>query len=71
MSTLIVSVEDASMLSRIKSAIEQLRGVTDVYEGDSYDPLNCAAYKEAMDDVKNGRVYSSSSVDDMFHQILG
>ena len=28
-------------------------------------------YKEAMDDVKNGRVYHANSVDDMFNQILG
>ena len=30
-----------------------------------------AHYKEAMDDVKNGRVYHANSVDDMFKQILG
>ena len=30
-----------------------------------------AHYKEAMDDVKNGRVYHANSVDDMFNQILG
>ncbi len=28
-------------------------------------------YKAAMDDVKNGRVYHASNVDDMFDQILG
>ena len=28
-------------------------------------------YKEAMDDVKHGRVYHADSVDDMFKQILG
>ena len=30
-----------------------------------------AGYKEAMDDVKHGRVYHAESVDDMFKQILG
>jgi hypothetical protein len=30
-----------------------------------------AGYKEAMDDIKHGRVYHAESVDDMFKQILG
>ena len=37
-----------------------------------YDDITKTAhYKKAMDDVKNGRVYHASSVDDMFNQILG
>ena len=35
------------------------------------DITKTAHYKEAMDDVKNGRVYHANSVDDMFKQILG
>ena len=35
------------------------------------DITKTAHYKEAMDDVKNGRVYHANSVDDMFNQILG
>ena len=70
MSTLIVSVEDASMLAKIKAAIEQLRGVVSVTDGVSYDATDCDAYREAMDDVNAGRVFKASSVDDMFNQIL-
>ena len=70
MSTLIVSVEDISMLANIKATIEQLRGVASVTNGDAYDALDCEAYREAMEDVKEGRVYKASSVDDMFKQAL-
>ena len=36
-----------------------------------FDITKTAGYREAMDDVKNGRVYHADSVDDMFKQILG
>ena len=36
-----------------------------------HDICKTAGYREAMDDVKNGRVYHADSVDDMFKQILG
>ena len=39
------------------------------FEGE--DITKTAGYKEAMDDVKHGRVYHAGSVDDMFKQILG
>lgn len=35
------------------------------------DITKTAGYKEAMNDIKNGRVYHAESVDDMFKQILG
>jgi len=70
MSTLIVSVEDATMLANIKAAIEQLRGVTSVTDGMSYDATDCAAYREAMEDLRAGRVYKASSVEDMFKQVM-
>lgn len=36
-----------------------------------YDVTKTASYREAMEDVKHGRVYEAKSVDDMFIQILG
>jgi hypothetical protein len=36
-----------------------------------HDVTKSAGYREAMDDIKNGRVYHAESVDDMFKQILG
>ena len=35
------------------------------------DITQTAGYKEAMEDIKHGRVTSASSVDDLFNQILG
>ena len=36
-----------------------------------YDITKTAGYREAMEDVKHGRVYHADSVDDMFKKILG
>lgn len=36
-----------------------------------YDVTKTASFREAMEDVKHGRVYHAESVDDMFKQILG
>ena len=35
------------------------------------DITQTAGYKEAMDDIKHGRVYHAESVEDMMRQILG
>ena len=35
-----------------------------------YDPLDNDAYREAMDDIANGRVYTAQSAEDMMAQIL-
>ena len=39
-------------------------------DGASYDATDCDAYREAMEDVRSGRVYKASSVEDMFKQVL-
>ncbi len=70
MSTLIVSVEDASMVANIKASIEKLRGVKKVSEGEPFDTVDCEAYREAMEDIENGRIYNASSASDLFNQIL-
>ena len=53
------------MLSEIKAAIELLPGVVSVTNSTSYDVTDCDAYREAMDDVKAGKIFNASSVDDM------
>ena len=70
---LLVSISDLSMLNDIKKAISMLKGVTAVkkQKQKEFDITKTAGYREAMDDVKNGRVYHAESVDDMFKQILG
>ena len=40
-------------------------------ETNKYDATDCDAYREAMEDIAEGRVYHAESVDDMFAQILG
>lgn len=35
-----------------------------------YNPLDNDAYREAMDDVANGRVYNAVSAEEMMAQIL-
>ena len=76
MATIVLQVPDESLVSRIKSACKMLVGVESVKvhkttKTKDYDITKTAGYREAMDDVKNGRVYHADSVDNMFKQILG
>ena len=36
-----------------------------------YDPTDNDAYREAMDDVANNRIFTAQSAEDMMAQILG
>ena len=76
MATLILQVPDESLVTKVKQACKMLLGVTSVKiqkpaRTKEYDITKTVGYREAMDDVKNGRVYHADSVDDMFKQILG
>ena len=76
MTTLVLQVADESLVQKVKQACKMLVGVTSVkvqrpVKEKVYDITKTAGYREAMDDVKNGRVYHADSVDDMFKQILG
>ena len=70
---LLVSISDLSMLNDIKKAISMLKGVTAVkkQKQKEYDITKTKAFKEALDDVKHGRVTHYASVDDMFRSVLG
>ena len=70
---LLVSISDLSMLNDIKKAISMLKGVTAVkkQKQKEYDFTKTKAFKEALDDVKHGRVTHYDSVDDMFKSVLG
>ena len=74
MATIVLQVEDESLVAKVKQACKMLMGVTSVKVQKTSqrvdDITKTAHYKAAMDDVKNGRVYHASSVDDMFKQIL-
>ena len=73
MATIILEVQDESLLTQIKKACQLLKGVASVrvHKTKNEDITKTAGYKEAMDDIKHGRVYHAESVDDMFKQILG
>ena len=70
---LLVTISDLSMLNDIKKAISMLKGVTAVkkQKQKEYDITKTKVFKEALDDVKHGRVTHYDSVDDMFRSVLG
>ena len=64
MTQLTVSIEDASMLDQIRQAISLLRGVASVTQ----KRQTKTGMDRAIDDIKNGRVYKASSVEDLIKQ---
>lgn len=76
MATIVLQVPEERLVSKVRQACKMLMGVASVKvhreakpkEGDI---TKTAAFREALDDVKCGRVYHADSVDDMFRQILG
>lgn len=79
MAAIVLQVPDETLVAKVKQACKMLMGVTSVKVErpkakpveEEFDITKTAGYKEAMDDVKNGRVMHADSVDDMFKQILG
>ncbi len=75
MASIVLSVENESMLTQLKNACQLLKGVTSVRvvrdSATEPDIITTAGYQEAMDDIREGRVYHASSAKDMFKQILG
>ena len=74
MATIILQVPDESLVSKIKSACKMLVGVASVNvqkasKEKDYDITKTAGYREAMDDVKNGRVTTYDSVEDLFQKL--
>ena len=61
MSQLTVTVEDASMIDEIKQAISLLRGVTSV----TLKRQRKTGMERAVEDIKKGRVYEASSMEDL------
>ena len=48
-----------------------IKGVGEVKVIKSKDITKTKGYKEAMDDIANGRIFCAESAEDMFNQILG
>ena len=68
---LLVSISDLSMLNDIKKAISMLKGVTTVkkQKQKEFDITKTKGYREAMDDVKHGRVTHYDSLKDFYKEM--
>ena len=64
MTQLTVSIEDTALLEPIKQAISMLRGVSNV----SINRPAKSSMEQAIDDIKHGRIYEASSVEDLINQ---
>ncbi len=74
MATVVLQVPDESLVSKVKSACKMLVGVASVKglktpKEKDYDITKTAGYREAMDDVKNGRVYHYDSLKDFYKEM--
>jgi hypothetical protein len=75
MATIVLNVSDESLLTQIKKACLLLKGVASVKiqktpsKSKSLDITKTASFKEAMNDVKQGRVTQYESTDDLFNKL--
>lgn len=72
MATILLNVPDESLLTQLKKACQMLKGVASVKvltATKEHYITQTAGYKEAMDDVKNGRVTHYDSVDQLFEEL--
>ena len=76
MATIVLQVPDESLVSKVKQACKMLMGVASVrvqkptaVQQKEYDITKTAGFREALDDVKHGRVSSYDSVDDLFKEL--
>ena len=71
MATIVLDVQDESLLMQIKKACQLLKGVASVkvQRPKSEDITKTAGYKEAMDDVKHGRVTEYASLKDFYKEM--
>ena len=76
MATIILQVPDERLVPKVKQACKMLMGVVSVKTEhpknksvEEFDITKTAAFKEAIDDVKHGRVTEYESVDDLFNKL--
>ena len=74
MATILLQVPDESLVSKVKQACKMLVGVASVKiqkdtKSKEYDITKTAGYREAMDDVKHGRVYHYDSLKDFYKEM--
>lgn len=74
MATLVLQVPDESLVQKVKQACKMLVGVASVKvqqpaKQKEFDITKTAGYREAMDDVKNGRVTHYDSLKDFYKEM--
>lgn len=76
MATLVLQVQDESLLTQIKKACMLLKGVVSVKvekttkkKAKKLDITQTAGYREAMEDIKNGRVTHYDSLQDFYKEM--
>lgn len=74
MDTLTIQVDNPSILASLKKVLGVMDGVVILSQNKSEShsrSIPNAATKRAIQDVKEGRTYRATSVDDLFNQCLG
>lgn len=76
MATIVLQVPDETLVPKVKQACKMLMGVVSVKTEhpknksvEKFDITKTAAFKEALDDVKQGRITEYESVDDLFNKL--
>lgn len=74
MATLELQIPDESLVQKVKQACKMIVGVASVkvqkpVAKKEYDITKTAGYREAMDDVKNGRVYHYDTLKDFYKEM--
>ena len=68
MTEITIRVENNSILPSLRKILNSIEGVSSAR---SARKKHKSGLEEALDDVKNGRVYRAEGVDDLFQKILG
>ncbi len=74
MATLVLQIPDESLVQKVKQTCKMIVGVASVKvqkpaKEKEYDITKTAGYREAMDDVKNGRVYHYDTLKDFYKEM--
>lgn len=66
-----ITLEDNAVVSDIKKALKMIRGIASVRVVNQATAEPNKTTLKAIDDVKAGKTYKASSVDDLLSQCLG
>ena len=74
MATLVLQIPDESLVQKVKQACKMIVGVASVKvqrnpKSKNEDITQTAGYKEAMDDIKYGRVTEYASLKDFYKEM--